>query len=125
MGAVVFANRPHTFVCCLPLLLAGSSPWPCEDSVSKIVAETMKNYRPRDPYHTESTARRTCSITARELQVLDLLALGYSSKENGDKLNISCRTVENHSANLRRKFGVRNTVSLVRALLEGNLPGCS
>jgi DNA-binding NarL/FixJ family response regulator len=65
------------------------------------------------------------AITPRELQVLELLALGYSSIEIGGKLNISCRTVENHSANLRRKLRVRNTVSLVRALLEGNVPRCS
>jgi len=64
-------------------------------------------------------------ITARERQVLDLLALGYTSREIGDELNISHRTVENHSASLRRKLRVRNTVSLIRALLRGRVPGCS
>jgi len=65
------------------------------------------------------------AITSRELQVLELLALGYSSIEIGAKLKISRRTVENHSANLRRKLRVRNTVSLVRALLQGAVPRCS
>jgi len=83
----------------------------------------MKNYRSGEPRHTDSAVHRRRSITTREMQVLELLALGYSSREIGVKLDISCRTVENHSANLRRKLRVRNTVALVRALLQGDVPG--
>jgi DNA-binding NarL/FixJ family response regulator len=54
-------------------------------------------------------------FTAREWQVFDLLLAGLSSKQIAHELDISCRTVEIHRANLMRKMGVRNTVSLIRA----------
>jgi DNA-binding NarL/FixJ family response regulator len=57
----------------------------------------------------------TQSFTAREWQVFDLLVSGLSSKQIAYELEISSRTVEIHRANLMRKMGVRNTVSLIRA----------
>ena len=57
----------------------------------------------------------TQSFTAREWQVFDLLLSGLSSKQIAYELQISSRTVEIHRANLMRKMGVRNTVSLIRA----------
>ncbi len=57
----------------------------------------------------------TQSFTAREWQVFDLLVSGLSSKQIAYELDISSRTVEIHRANLMRKMGVRNTVSLIRA----------
>jgi DNA-binding NarL/FixJ family response regulator len=57
----------------------------------------------------------TKSFTAREWQVFDLLVSGLSSKQIAYELEISSRTVEIHRANLLRKMGVRNTVSLIRA----------
>ena len=57
----------------------------------------------------------TQSFTAREWQVFDLLLSGLSSKQIAYQLEISSRTVEIHRANLMRKMGVRNTVSLIRA----------
>lgn len=54
-------------------------------------------------------------FTAREWQVFDLLVAGLSSKLIAYELGISSRTVEIHRANLMRKMGVRNTVSLIRA----------
>jgi DNA-binding CsgD family transcriptional regulator len=45
-------------------------------------------------------------ITARELDCLQHLAQGNSQKEVGHTLHISCRTVENHLENIKRKLGV-------------------
>lgn len=61
------------------------------------------------------TGSGTQSFTAREWQVFDLLVSGLSSKQIAFELDISSRTVEIHRANLMRKMGVRNTVSLIRA----------
>ncbi|MAZ27444.1 MAG: hypothetical protein CL868_10255 [Cytophagaceae bacterium] len=53
-------------------------------------------------------------ISERELEVLDLLGKGYSSKEIADKLCISDHTVISHRKNLIEKFKVRNTAHLIR-----------
>jgi DNA-binding CsgD family transcriptional regulator len=43
---------------------------------------------------------------------------GASSKEAGRLLGISPRTVEFHRANIMEKLGAKNTVDLVRRVLE-------
>ncbi len=60
------------------------------------------------------------NISARETDVLDLLAGGNSSKQIADMLNISKKTVDNHRQNLLKKTGRKNTGELISyALLNG------
>jgi DNA-binding NarL/FixJ family response regulator len=62
----------------------------------------------------ESALRGKSEIfSARERQVLTLLAQGRSSHEIADKLFITERTVESHRKNMIAKGHVRNTVELV------------
>lgn len=55
-------------------------------------------------------------LSAREMQIVNLMAEGLSSKEIGRALSISHRTVEAHKLNLFRKMGTRNSVELVSLL---------
>lgn len=52
-------------------------------------------------------------ISAREMEIIQLLLQGLGDKEVGRKLGISDHTARTHRANLLRKFGASN----VRALL--------
>jgi len=52
-------------------------------------------------------------LSAREREVLKLLAEGYSNKEIADMLAISVKTVETHRANIMRKHNFRNITELV------------
>ena len=52
-------------------------------------------------------------ITPRELEVLQLIAHGYSAKQIADKLYISIHTAINHRKNLIEKFNVKNTAELI------------
>jgi DNA-binding CsgD family transcriptional regulator len=49
-------------------------------------------------------------LTARELEVLRLLAGGHSNREIGAQLAISERTVEHHIANIYGKIDARGRV---------------
>jgi len=53
-------------------------------------------------------------LTHRELEILKLLSDGKSSKEIGDLLFISLRTVQNHRANIMRKLKVRRIADLIK-----------
>jgi DNA-binding CsgD family transcriptional regulator len=53
-------------------------------------------------------------LTLRERQILKLLSDGKSSKEIGDLLFISLRTVQNHRANIMRKLKVRRIADLIK-----------
>ncbi|TPW21759.1 MAG: two component LuxR family transcriptional regulator [Elusimicrobia bacterium] len=54
-------------------------------------------------------------LTARERQVLTLVAEGLSSKEIAAELGIGSRTVETHRERLMDKLDARNSVDLVRS----------
>lgn len=54
------------------------------------------------------TRRATAHLTARESEVLELVASGCSNAEVADRLVLSVRTVERHLLNAYRKLGVRS-----------------
>ena len=56
----------------------------------------------------------TTPLTQREVGILRLIALGFTSVEVADKLNISPRTVETHRANIHRKLGLDTRAEMVR-----------
>lgn len=61
------------------------------------------------------------SLTSRELEVLQLIVEGYSSKLIADKLNISPRTVDTHRGNIMQKLNIPNAAGLVRYAMENDL----
>jgi len=61
-------------------------------------------------------ADRIAHLTPREQQVMDLLALGTSSKEIAATLKISVRTVEGHRRVVLRKMAVPSVAHLARAV---------
>jgi two-component system response regulator NreC len=58
------------------------------------------------------------ALSERELEVLRLLALGYTNAEIAEQMYISPRTVETHRANLQSKLGTTGRPELVRYALE-------
>lgn len=73
---------------------------------------------------TPSTTTSTVAadaLSSRELDVLRLVAQGYTNRQIADDLHLSIRTVENHRANLMDKLQLRSRVELVRYATENNL----
>ena len=58
------------------------------------------------------------SITSRQKEVLELLSLGFSTKEIADRMGISFHTVESHRKNLRFKFAAKNSTELVMKAMK-------
>ncbi|MER6096675.1 response regulator transcription factor [Streptomyces sp. NPDC001728] len=61
------------------------------------------------------------AVTEREEEILKLVAEGHSSKEIGDLLVISPKTVERHRANLLQKLGLRDRLELTRYAIRVGL----
>ena len=61
------------------------------------------------------------SLTAREREVIQLLAEGKSNKEVGDILGISVRTAETHRTNIMRKLGSHSLSDLVRYAIRNRI----
>ncbi len=53
------------------------------------------------------------ALTEREIQIINLIKEGLSSKEIASQLNISLKTVEVHRHNILKKLKLKNSASLV------------
>ncbi len=60
-------------------------------------------------------------LTARELEVVKLIAEGHTSEEIAAELVLSKKTVERHRANVLDKLGMRNRVDLTRYAIRRGL----
>ena len=63
-------------------------------------------------------ASRLGELTARETEVLRLVARGHSNKEIAVALEISVKTVETHKANAMSKLGLRTRAAVVRFAMD-------
>ena len=53
------------------------------------------------------------SLSAREIEIIELVAEGLTNQEIADRLTISKRTVDNHVSNVFTKTGSKNRVALL------------
>ncbi len=74
-------------------------------------------YEAKRPEGTSALDR----LTARELEVLQLLAEGHTGRAIAERLVISPRTVEGHKARIMNKVGARNRTDLIRFALKAEL----
>lgn len=84
-------------------------------------------------YLTEITSSDQCSflesvrncfgqLTAREKEVFRRVVSGFSSKAIASEFKISPRTVEKHRAAILKKFGISDTIFLVRYAVALGMP---
>lgn len=75
--------------------------------------------------NTNSSANGKLAIdnkpTKRELEVLQLVSMGFSNDEIADKLNISVTTVKGHRSNLLLKTGTKNTAGLIMYAIKNKI----
>jgi two-component system response regulator NreC len=61
-------------------------------------------------------------LSEREVDVLRLIALGYTNAEIGEQLHLSVRTVETHRAHIQQKLSLATRSDLVRYALGPRYP---
>jgi two-component system response regulator NreC len=71
--------------------------------------------------HAASPQAATEALTPREVDVLRLLARGYTNRQIAQELNISPRTVEGHRSSLVSKLGFSGRVELMNYAEEHGL----
>jgi two-component system response regulator FixJ len=70
---------------------------------------------------TAEIAGRVSSLTAREREIMSLVADGKSSKVIALDLGISERTVELHRSRIMKKMSARSVADLVRMISDANI----
>src|ERR1700730_2038903 len=87
------------------------------DKVSKVLFAEFLN-RSEDKPDAAQTSKR---LTAREREIVQLLAQGRSNKEIAGALGISVRTAENHRASVLSKLSLDSLADLVRYAIRNNI----
>ncbi|WP_461048785.1 LuxR C-terminal-related transcriptional regulator [Spirosoma arcticum] len=69
-----------------------------------------------ESYYEQLRVRQNCldynDLTKREVEIIQLIAQGISTKQIADQLFLSTRTVETHRKNIYRKAGIHTNVEL-------------
>ncbi|MCL5006492.1 MAG: response regulator transcription factor [Acidobacteria bacterium] len=87
---------------------------------SKVAEMVLAGYRQRGASASPSVSAGE-RLTARERQIVQLLAEGKSSKEIAAALNISIKTAETHRANVMRKLDLHSLADLVRYAIRNKI----
>jgi NarL family two-component system response regulator LiaR len=82
----------------------------------KIVTETIVKEIPATagPFMADEVRVSQLGITARELEILGLIAAGLSNREIADRLFVSENTVKTHSSRLFDKLGAKRRTQAVQ-----------
>src|SRR6266545_1927146 len=118
----------------LEAVKVGASGYLLKSATAAEVAEAVTRVRAGEPVFSPSLAalvlgefRRMSSaatepgLTARETEVLKLVAKGYTYREIADKLVISVKTVQNHVQNILTKLQLSKRYELMRYAIQRGL----
>ncbi len=79
----------------------------------------LKQKRENDTYRDEFIEKM--HLTAREIEMIKLVAAGKSAKKIADQLFLSIHTVDTHRRNVLVKLKMKNIADLVRFAAKNNL----
>jgi two-component system response regulator NreC len=111
-------------------LSAGALGYVLKDAPEEELVEAVRRAAAADTYldprlgarvAAEPPAGPPADLSERQVQVLRLLALGYTNAEIAEELHLSVRTVENHRRRIMEKLGLSSRSDLVRYALEHKL----
>jgi DNA-binding NarL/FixJ family response regulator len=72
-------------------------------------------------HHDPTAEALMLKLSSREAEVLRMISDGLSSKQIGEALHISARTVDTHRTRLMNKLGIHHVVGLVRCAIRAGL----
>lgn len=118
------------------VLAAGARGYVLKNDVSRVLVQAVESLGNHRPYFTSKVAEVLLNdfgrektdpasmddpLTAREREVVQLVAEGKSTKEVASVLNISAKTAENHRTNIMRKLKIKSATELVRYAIRNKM----
>ena len=88
---------------------------------NKVILELLPNDETKSKVPISINKSSYESLTGREQEILKMVVSGYSTKQIGNELFISFKTVENHKASIMSKLKCKNIVELTRFAYETGL----
>ncbi|MGH3981020.1 MAG: response regulator [Pseudonocardiaceae bacterium] len=108
-------------------IAVGASGYVLKRAADRDIVEACRAAMRGEPFRYPTTLRASArgeltssTLTPRESEIVKLIAEGHSSRQIGDMLVISVKTVDRHRANIFDKLGMRHRGELTRyAIREG------
>ncbi|NMG17037.1 response regulator transcription factor [Aromatoleum bremense] len=107
MGAVTFLQKPFNAQEFL-------------DAINRILRQAADDYADRQ--RKAQFRQRLARLSAREIEILEAITKGFTSKEIARIYAISPKTVDVHRANVLRKMDVANAAELQRLVSDFGVP---
>jgi DNA-binding NarL/FixJ family response regulator len=110
-------------------LAAGVKAYLTKDVPHRELLETIRTVHAGGSYLPPVLAAKRAAqipserLSAREIQVLELIARGLADKEIAHELNISTNTATNHAKHIRNKLGVRDRTSAATIAMRRGIIG--
>jgi DNA-binding NarL/FixJ family response regulator len=111
-GYVLKSDAGRTLIAALQALLGGGSFF--TSNVARMVLDGYLRSESPDSIPAQP-------LSAREREIVQLLAEGNSNKDIARALNISVKTAETHRSNIMRKMGFDSLADLVRYAIRNNI----
>ncbi|MFN8077380.1 MAG: response regulator transcription factor [Kineosporiaceae bacterium] len=100
------------------VLTTTDDPYSVRAAISAGVRSYLVSAAPSTARPTGERGDGVESLSAREIQVLQLVADGKSNKDIGDELGLSALTVKSHLARIARKLGTGDRAEMVATALR-------
>jgi DNA-binding NarL/FixJ family response regulator len=115
-------------------IAAGASGYLLKDTDRSELEEAIRKLYQKLPYYSEKVLKiitanhdnklinsELSQISSREIDVLKLIAMEFSTNEIADKLFVSVNTIESHRKSLMKKLDVKNVVGLIKFAMRHKL----
>jgi DNA-binding NarL/FixJ family response regulator len=115
-------------------IAAGASGYLLKDTDRAELEEAIRKLYQKLPYYSEKVLKiittnsdnklinsELSQISSREIDVLKLIAMEFSTNEIADKLFVSVNTIESHRKSLMKKLDVKNVVGLIKFAMRHKL----
>jgi len=119
MPAVSYLTRQAGFAALMAAIIQGATGGErsFDHSFAKRVRRTSRGWRLEKAHDRPSVA----SLTARELEVMALLARGCSVRDCAKKLRLAESTIDNHKARLMKKLEIHKAAELTHLAIRDGL----
>ncbi len=114
-------------------LKAGAAGYVTKSSAPDVLVEAVRTVARGELFLSPDIARTLAlqgvsgnasalgGLSAREFEIVRLLAAGNSVREIADKLCLNYKTVANHQSNIRQKLGAQTATQLIRIAMQNGL----
>lgn len=115
----VMKENAHAVTEQAALAVLRGETWISPELNARLLNRLLQRSRPA-PLGDPSPSRTDASqaLSTRELEVLEVLRTGKTTKEIAFQLGLSARTVDIHRANIKRKLGLRSGAELIAYALS-------